>query len=176
MFKLATKSLLLEFAGERPVHTPSVIELDNRLSDLADAGRTAKAGDCQHGCYGDREPSAQLEEHALDMATGSETSHIGVFVDSVCEVIAIRGEDIEAPPTLGVGDSCDYMLGVAKCESGVKILLEVDHILESSDMASVVQAIESKCEDDPIKNKKVEAEVNDNPLAHPPRRALTKNS
>ncbi len=78
----------------------------------------------------------------VDMTTGDDTTHMGVLVDTVCEVLDIKGDDIEAAPSFGTVGSCDFILGMAKCKDGVKILLKVARILESPEMASVVAAIQ----------------------------------
>lgn len=65
----------------------------------------------------------------------SGTVQIGIVVDAVSEVLNIKGEDIEDTPTLGATLNTDYILGMAKMEGGVKILLDIDHVLKSEDLA-----------------------------------------
>lgn len=61
---------------------------------------------------------------------------VGIVVDSVSEVLNIRGNDIEDPPVFG-GSSADtgYILGMAKINGGVKILLDIDRILRAEEIA-----------------------------------------
>ncbi len=54
---------------------------------------------------------------------------IGVVVDSVSEVLNIKGEDIEETPTFGSNLDTEYILGMAKMEGGVKILLNIEKTL-----------------------------------------------
>lgn len=54
---------------------------------------------------------------------------IGVVVDSVSEVMHIKQEDIEAAPSFGGSVNAEYILGMAKVEGGVKILLDIDSVL-----------------------------------------------
>ncbi|MCK4389398.1 MAG: chemotaxis protein CheW [Desulfobacterales bacterium] len=68
---------------------------------------------------------------------------IGIVVDAVSEVLNIKGDDIEDTPTFGTKLDTDYILGMAKMEGGVKILLDIDRVLSSvgsvvSDQWSVV--------------------------------------
>ncbi len=56
---------------------------------------------------------------------------IGIVVDAVSEVLNIKGEDIEDTPTFGTKLDTDYILGMAKMEGGVKILLDIDRVLSS---------------------------------------------
>jgi len=60
---------------------------------------------------------------------------IGIVVDSVSEVLNIKKEDIEATPTFGARLNTEYILGMAKMEGGVKILLDIDRVLGSEDIA-----------------------------------------
>lgn len=59
---------------------------------------------------------------------------IGIVVDSVSEVLNIKGEEIEDTPTFGTRLNTDYILGMAKMEGGVKILLDIDRVLSSEEM------------------------------------------
>jgi purine-binding chemotaxis protein CheW len=60
--------------------------------------------------------------------------HIGVVVDSVSEVLNIKGGDIEDTPSFGTTLNTEYILGMAKTGGGVKILLEIDRVLSSSEL------------------------------------------
>jgi len=54
---------------------------------------------------------------------------IGVVVNSVSEVLNIKAEEVENAPTFGTKLDTDYILGMAKMEGGVKILLDIDQVL-----------------------------------------------
>ena len=62
---------------------------------------------------------------------------MGLVVDSVSEVLAIKGEDIEASPSFGSQLETRYILGMAKLEGGVKILLDIDRVLDNSEMEAI---------------------------------------
>jgi purine-binding chemotaxis protein CheW len=68
------------------------------------------------------------------------TVQIGIVVDSVSEVLNIKGEDVEGAPTFGAKLDTDYILGMAKMEGGVKILLDIDQVLSSQEIAFLEQA------------------------------------
>jgi purine-binding chemotaxis protein CheW len=57
--------------------------------------------------------------------------HIGIVVDSVSEVLNIKAEDIEDTPTFGTTLNTEYILGMAKMKSKVKILLDIDRVLSA---------------------------------------------
>ena len=62
---------------------------------------------------------------------------IGVVVDAVSEVLNINGEDIENTPAFGTSVNIDYILGMAKMGGSVKILLDIDKVLNTQDIASL---------------------------------------
>jgi purine-binding chemotaxis protein CheW len=68
----------------------------------------------------------------IDSRTG--TVLIGLVVDSVSEVLHIRAENIEAPPTFGNDLDTEYILGMAKIGNGVKILLDIDRVLGADEI------------------------------------------
>lgn len=59
---------------------------------------------------------------------------IGIVVDSVSEVLNIKNEEIEDAPMFGARLNTDYILGMAKLEGSVKILLDIDKILKSEEL------------------------------------------
>ena len=65
---------------------------------------------------------------------------IGIVVDAVSEVLNIKGEAIEDTPTFGTKFNTDYILGMAKMEGGVKILLDIDRVLSSEEIATLEKA------------------------------------
>lgn len=64
---------------------------------------------------------------------------IGIVVDAVSEVLNIRGADIEETPTFGTKLNTEYILGMAKVEGGVKILLDIDRVLSAEEINSLEQ-------------------------------------
>ncbi len=68
------------------------------------------------------------------------TVQIGIVVDAVSEVLNIKGEDIEDTPTFGTKLNIEYILGMAKMEGGVKILLDIDRVLSGEEIAFLEKA------------------------------------
>ena len=64
---------------------------------------------------------------------------IGIVVDSVSEVLNIKAEDIEDAPNFGTNLETDYILGMAKMEGGVKILLDIDRVLSVEELTGLMQ-------------------------------------
>ena len=60
---------------------------------------------------------------------------VGIVVDSVSEVLNIPKENIEDTPTFGSTLHTDYISGMAKMDGGVKLLLDIDHVLGGQDLS-----------------------------------------
>ena len=67
----------------------------------------------------------------------SGTVLIGIVVDSVSEVLNIKSEEIEDTPTFGTSLNTDYILGMAKMEGRVKILLHIDRVLSVGEITAL---------------------------------------
>jgi purine-binding chemotaxis protein CheW len=65
---------------------------------------------------------------------------IGIVVDSVSEVLNVKGDDIADTPTFGTKLNTEYILGMAKMEGGVKILLDIDQVLSSDEISALEKA------------------------------------
>jgi purine-binding chemotaxis protein CheW len=65
------------------------------------------------------------------------TVMIGTVVDSVSEVLNIKADEIEETPTFGTSVNTDYILGMAKMEGGVKILLDIDKVLSGQEIENL---------------------------------------
>jgi purine-binding chemotaxis protein CheW len=74
----------------------------------------------------------------IDAATGR--LHIGIVVDSVSEVLNIKGSDIEETPDFGTTLKTDYILGMAKTAGSVKILLDIDRVLSADEVMTLMAA------------------------------------
>lgn len=71
----------------------------------------------------------------VEIAGQNVTVQIGIVVDAVSEVLNIKAEDILATPTFGAELNTEYILGMAKMEGGVKILLDIDQVLTTEEIA-----------------------------------------
>jgi len=78
----------------------------------------------------------------VEIASENGTLQIGNVVDAVSEVLNIRGEDVEETPSFGSTLNTGYILGMAKIEGGVKILLDIDKVLTGAEMETLSAAEE----------------------------------
>lgn len=70
----------------------------------------------------------------VEIETASGMILMGIVVDSVSEVLNIKANDIENTPTFGTKLDTDYILGMAKMDGGVKILLDIDRVLGTEEI------------------------------------------
>lgn len=76
----------------------------------------------------------------VEIKGSTATVQIGIVVDSVSEVLNIKGEDIEDTPTFGMTLNTEYILGMAKMEGAVKILLDIDKVLSIDEISMIEDA------------------------------------
>jgi len=73
----------------------------------------------------------------VEIASTPGTIQIGIVVDSVSEVLTIKGDEIEDTPTFDSTFNSDYILGMAKMDGGVKILLDIHQVLGAQGIAAL---------------------------------------
>jgi len=79
----------------------------------------------------------------VEIDSNEITVLIGIVVDAVSEVLNIQESEIEETPQFGTSLNTDYILGMAKMEGGVKILLDIkswgktDYFLPSGGLDSI---------------------------------------
>ncbi|MEN6576009.1 MAG: chemotaxis protein CheW [Phycisphaerales bacterium] len=61
----------------------------------------------------------------------------GIVVDRVQEVLDISGADIEDAPQFGASVDTGFILGMAKIGERVKILLDIDRVFSSAELAGL---------------------------------------
>jgi len=76
----------------------------------------------------------------VEIESQAEMVQIGAVVDSVSEVLNVGGDDIEETPSFGTKLDTEYILGMAKMDGGVKILLDIDKVLNDEEIAALEQA------------------------------------
>jgi purine-binding chemotaxis protein CheW len=75
----------------------------------------------------------------VEFGSGGRDVIVGIVVDSVSEVLNIRGEDIEETPAFGTALNTEYIHGMAKIGKGVKILLDIDRVLAHEEFSTLVK-------------------------------------
>jgi purine-binding chemotaxis protein CheW len=78
----------------------------------------------------------QTEETCI-IVVKTDGIEIGTVVDRVSEVMDIAAKDVDDTPSFGIDLNTDFILGIGKSGSKVKILLDIDRVLsaqESTDL------------------------------------------
>ncbi|MBW1708791.1 MAG: purine-binding chemotaxis protein CheW, partial [Deltaproteobacteria bacterium] len=70
----------------------------------------------------------------VEINRDSQFIMMGIIVDSVSEVLNIKSDEIEPTPPFGIKTNTEYVLGMAKIEGGVKILLDIDRVLSQQEL------------------------------------------
>jgi purine-binding chemotaxis protein CheW len=75
----------------------------------------------------DMEPAAYTEATCIIVVDVGTL--VGIIVDTVQEVLDIDAEQVDPPPPLGASVDTTFILGMGKVKDDVKILLDVDKVL-----------------------------------------------
>ena len=90
------------------------------------------------------EHAAQTEQTCIivvEIQRHERKLSMGIIVDRVSEVLNIPGENIEDPPEFSGGGGADFILGMGKVGTSVKILLDIDKVLTSAEINAVTEII-----------------------------------
>lgn len=72
------------------------------------------------------------------MAEGPEGQLlVGTLVDSVSEVMQVAAAEIDAVPALGSDMRLDFVMGLAKTQGKVTILLDIDKVIQAQDLSEL---------------------------------------
>jgi len=76
----------------------------------------------------------------LEVAGAATPFRTGIIVDSVLEVANIRENEIDDTPSFGMELDAQYILGMAKSNGKVKILLKMEQVLDTQTLLAAGQA------------------------------------
>ncbi|PKN53033.1 MAG: chemotaxis protein CheW [Deltaproteobacteria bacterium HGW-Deltaproteobacteria-13] len=65
---------------------------------------------------------------------------MGILVDKVSEVVNMVSEDIEDTPSFGADVNTEYLLGVGKTGGRVRLLLDIEKVINASDIINLKKA------------------------------------
>jgi purine-binding chemotaxis protein CheW len=72
--------------------------------------------------------------------------YVGLIVDRVSEVMRIPYAVIEPPASIVKGSAADYVLGIAKLETKLVILLDTDRLLSTDEEQTVLALNDTELE------------------------------
>jgi purine-binding chemotaxis protein CheW len=74
--------------------------------------------------------------------TGSKVV-MGTIIDEVKEVLDIKSENIEETPSFGSSINTDFILGIGKVGTTVKMLLDIDKVLSMGEITTMTKVAQS---------------------------------
>lgn len=75
----------------------------------------------------------------VEIRHGDRKLNTGIIVDHVSEVLEIPSENIEDAPNFGASVDTDFILGMGKMGENVKILLDIDKVLNGQELAGLAE-------------------------------------
>lgn len=117
---------------QTPPHVRGVINLRGRVIPVIDMRE--KLG------FAPKDDDKRTCIVVLNAIVDGQDVMTGVVVDSVNEVASIDGAEIEAPPSFGTGVEVRYLTGLARNGDRVRMLLDIDQILDSDDKALAMRS------------------------------------
>lgn len=72
--------------------------------------------------------------------TGERDAVIGAIVDEVADVVALAKDDIEGTPSFGTQVDTSFLRGVGRLDERVVLLLDIDRVLDSRELAEIERA------------------------------------
>jgi len=82
-------------------------------------------------------PGVEATDHTCIIVVSLDDVETGVIVDRVLEVLDIPEGAIEDAPSFGVDVNTAFILGMGKTNEKVTILLDIDRVLSSGDIAAL---------------------------------------
>jgi purine-binding chemotaxis protein CheW len=73
----------------------------------------------------------------LKVVSGESSRIMGIVVDGVSDVYNVKKDEIKAAPDFGEGVDSSFVSGLATVEEKMVIILDIDHMLNSNELASV---------------------------------------
>jgi purine-binding chemotaxis protein CheW len=82
-----------------------------------------------------------------EIQTGDEAAVMGIIADSVRQVIDLRPQDVEEPPTFGTRVKVDYLFGMARSGKKFCLLLDTDKVLSTDELLELPEFLEQAADD-----------------------------
>jgi len=85
----------------------------------------------------------------------TSTLMMGILVDKVSEVVTIASGDIEDTPSFGADVNPEYLLGIGKTGGKIRMLLDIDKVINASDIINLKKATDVVSEETKSESKEV---------------------
>lgn len=126
---------------QAPPHVRGVINLRGKIIPMLDLRRR----------FGLQDVELHARTCAVVVETPSDSGDllVGLIVDGVSEVVFVPGDAVEDAPAVQGVEQRSWILGLAKLEGAVSILLHLEEVLEGAeaeDLNEVVAAVQRESE------------------------------
>lgn len=86
--------------------------------------------------------SVTYDSHTVVIVVSIEDRVVGIVVDGVSDVMSLSPEQIKPAPEFGVSMPVDYLSGLGNLEDRMLVLVDIEKLLTSDEMALVEKAAE----------------------------------
>lgn len=100
----------------------------------------------------------------VELTLQNEEAVLGIVVDAVDQVVDLAPEDVEPPPSFGTRIHADYLLGMAKMDGRLALLLDIDQVLTVDELLRAEAAATEADETEPNETETDETETETEPL------------
>jgi len=83
--------------------------------------------------------STELDDSSRIVIIEAEKQVIGILVDSVAEVVYLRGSEIDNAPSVGTEESAKFIQGVSNRDNELLILVDLDKLLSDEEWMEVTE-------------------------------------
>ena len=108
----------------RPDYVSGVINLRGRITPVVDLRKRFNL------------PETEISRENRIVVVDIDGQDIGMIVDAVTEVLRISSDQIEPPSNMIAAGGSDYIVGIAKLESQLVLLLDLERVLTSAQTES----------------------------------------
>ncbi|RYV02611.1 chemotaxis protein CheW [Shewanella sp. OPT22] len=84
-------------------------------------------------------PSAEVDDATRIVIIEAEKQVIGILVDSVAEVVYLKGSEIDNAPNVGTEESAKFIQGVSNRGEELLILVDLDKLLSDEEWNEIAQ-------------------------------------
>lgn len=84
----------------------------------------------------------QITDETCIIVINTTNMMMGVLVDRVSEVVNIAAGEIEENPSFGSDVNTEYLLGIGKAGGRVRLLLDIEKIITTTDVINMKKAAE----------------------------------
>jgi purine-binding chemotaxis protein CheW len=82
-------------------------------------------------------PPGDIDDSSRIVIIESEKQVVGILVDSVAEVVELRGSEIDSAPNVGNDESSKYIQGVATRDGDLLIVVDLNKLLSEDEWGEI---------------------------------------